>query len=182
MMLPLADALAAARELRRRLKFARGALAKPPRVHIVGSIRRGDPTIYDIDLLVEVPDGVTPADLLTNATLRDAKSGLNFASEISSGPRKRSFVVTKSGRPVQVDLFLAHSRELPFALFHYTGSRNYNIRTRAHAKARGWRLNQYGLFDSRTGRRVRGSGALRTERELAALLGVSYRAPSDRAQ
>ena len=85
-------------------------------------------------------------------------------------------------RRFPVDLFLVQARELPFALFHYTGSRLYNVRTRAHAKRRGWRLNQYGLFDAATGRRVRGSAHIRTEREVAALVGVSYRSPSDRSK
>ena len=80
----------------------------------------------------------------------------------------------------QVDLFLVEEKDLPYALFHYTGSSTYNIRTRAHAKAHGMLLNQYGVFDVNTKRRARGSSSIKSERDLADFLGVSYRSPTDR--
>jgi DNA polymerase/3'-5' exonuclease PolX len=70
--------------------------------------------------------------------------------------------------------------EKPFALFHYSGPATYNIRTRALAKRHGWLLNQYGLFSIATGRRVPGSANIRTERDLAEFLGVTFRHPRDR--
>ena len=76
-----------------------------------------------------------------------------------------------------VDLFLAYDDEMPYALLHHTGSHRYNIRIRAHAKNRGWRLNQYGLFIAETARRVRGSRQLTTEGDLARFLGVTPRPP-----
>ena len=80
----------------------------------------------------------------------------------------------------QVDLFLVEEKDLPYALFHYTGSSIYNIRTRAHAKAHGMLLNQYGVFDVNTKRRARGSSSIKSEKDLADFLGVSYRSPTDR--
>ena len=80
----------------------------------------------------------------------------------------------------QVDLFLVEVKDLPYALFHYTGSSTYNIRTRAHAKAHGMLLNQYGVFDVNTKRRARGSSSIKSEKDLADFLGVSYRSPNDR--
>ena len=68
------------------------------------------------------------------------------------------------------DLFLAAPAERPTALFHLTGPRAFNIRTRAAAKRRGWRLNQYGLWDARTGARV---AEFATERDVFAALGVT---------
>ena len=54
---------------------------------------------------------------------------------------------------------------------------------RAHAKSRGWKLNQYGVTVAagpRRGRAAPGAAAVRTERDLAALLGVTYRPPAAR--
>jgi DNA polymerase/3'-5' exonuclease PolX len=82
---------------------------------------------------------------------------------------------------VALDLFLATPAELPFALFHLTSPRAYVIRIRAFAKkVRGWKLTQYGLFYADSGRRVRGSSRIRTQEQLAAFLGVTWRPPAAR--
>lgn len=81
---------------------------------------------------------------------------------------------------VRVDLFVAIGEALPFALYHHTGSKNYNIRTRALAKRKGWLLNQYGLFDRKTGKRLPGTSDFRTEKDITDFLGVTYRGPTDR--
>lgn len=187
----LDDTLALAADLARRLRFG----GRRMRLILVGSARRGEPRNSDVDFLVvpKRPLGAAERAALfhdvsfvnANANGKHAEIARRSSSALPEGARRRSLDImwprgaAEPRRRVQVDLFFVQPNELPFALFHYTGSREYNIRTRAHAKARGWRLNQYGLFDA-GGRRVRGSAALRTERELAALLGVRYRAPADR--
>lgn len=174
---PMPAALAAAlvEELRRRLRVAG---RRCPRLRAVGSLRRREPVVKDLDLLVvlsrELGDvrltAARAADLVTDWALR------------SSGPRRSclSLKVRGRARRVQADLFRASRAELPYALYHYTGSRGYNIRIRAHAKRRGWRLNQYGLFD-RAGRRV-AEEEIRTEKDLARIIGVTYRRPQDRLE
>ena len=153
-----------------------------PRLIVAGSVRRGEPTAVDLDLLVVVPDRADFQNTLASAHLVD--SPYVITGDRGSGTRRRSLVLSGPGvRRFQVDLFLVRRQELPFALFHYTGSRQYNIRTRAHAKARGWLLNQYGVFYAdRVKTRVRGTAHLTTERELATALGVSYRRPTDRRE
>ena len=179
------------RELRRRLRFTTGpstgasARRVPVRLVPVGSLRRQEPLATDIDLLVVVADRDNSGDLLASAKLRPQgrQSGpaLEIAGDRRCGPRRRTMLLALpvGGAALPIDLFLVRESELPFALFHYTGSRAYNIRTRAHAKRRGWTLNQYGLFD-RAGRRVRGTRQIRTEAEVAARLGLSHRAATDR--
>ena len=111
--------------------------------------------------------------------------------EYSGGPRRRSLVLRRpaaaaGGRPrhYHVDLFLALESERPYALYHLTGPRSYNIRIRAYVKrAHGWRLNQYGVFyddGADPPRRVRGSARIRTEADLAKFLGVTYYPPAAR--
>jgi DNA polymerase (family 10) len=188
----LADALALAADLRRRLRFAGWKL----KLELVGSARRGNELITDIDFLVvgdHMPAALRAA-LFADVELAPARAGARAATIVTgaraqalpAGPRRRSLLVKwlaragKRARPIQVDLFFVQPEELPYALFHFTGSRQYNIRTRAHARARGWRLNQYGLYAGDSARRVKGSGRIRSERDLAAFLGVSYRAPDNR--
>ncbi len=155
------------------------------RVLPVGSIRRRRPTHKDLDFLVVVPS-VAAAE---HAAVRLPSVPGPKAAIVDTylrGPRRRSMILayrapgTKKAKHYRVDLFLTTAKELPYALFHFTGNKRYNIRTRALAKKKGWRLNQYGLYDAITGQPVRGSTEIRTEQELAKFLGVSYREPTNR--
>jgi DNA polymerase (family 10) len=182
-----------AAEVTRRLTFAAESGARFE-VIPVGSVRRlaagaaraRSPRVKDVDFLVVAPASALGAPALAAAGLRPPRAGdcVRVVDTYASGARRRSLVlrIDRAGAAVHLraDLFLATDEERPFALFHYTGPAQYNIRTRAHAKRRGWRLNQYGVFHRATGRRVRGAAALRTERELALFLGVTYRPPEQR--
>ncbi len=179
---PLAAAQACGAELRRRLVFGGRRL---PTV-LVGGIRRQSATVKDVDLLVFVPKGVSLAEVLPAARLA-GPGRASVAKVFSAGPRRVSMLVRRGAKHFHVDLFAAEAATRPFALFHFTGNAEYNMRVRAHAKSRGWLLNQYGLFvrtdeaaKGKKAARVRGSGAITTERELAAFLGITYRAPPAR--
>jgi len=190
---PLAAAEAVAAEVRRRLvfDFTPEGDPRPLRFEVlpVGSVRRQAPRVKDIDFLVVVPaEHEARLDrALAAAALRPPRAGdrVEIADTYAAGARRRSLILRRGApgaRPTcyRSDLFLTTAEEKAFALFHYTGSSAYNIRTRAHAKRQGWLLNQYGVFDAGTGQRVRGSSAIRTERDLARFLGVTYHPPRER--
>lgn len=174
--------MAIAAELKRRIRFkdADNKAIRHP-VVIVGSLRRKAPCSKDLDFLVIVPDNQATGGLLAAAYLSKTKRPkLTVVESYASGDRRRSFVVVSGSTFYDVDLFLATQTEKPYALFHFTGGREYNIRVRAHAKKQGYLLNQYGLFYSSTGRRVRGSTSVGSELDLAKLLGVTHRSPDQR--
>ena len=140
-------------------------------VHLVGSARRGARRSADVDLLVVVP----PRRALSELALRGR--GRAALGRASGGERHRVVAARWGRTPVTLDLFATTAQALPFALFHWTGPAAYNVRTRALARRQGRRLNQYGLFDIASGRRV---GRARTERDVARLVGVRWRRPEDR--
>jgi DNA polymerase (family 10) len=184
---PLAVAEKIVAQLKQRLIFPVARCEVIP----VGSVRRKAPRVKDMDMLVIAPpgnDGLVD-QILTSVILRAGEGAprLEIVATYISGKRRRSLVLRADTREppartryYRVDLFAFTQAEKPFALFHYTGSTAYNIRTRAFAKRKGWRLNQYGVFETSTGRRVRGSSAIRSEEDLAEFLGISYRLPTDR--
>lgn len=139
---------------------------------VVGSIRRGEPRVTDIDILVTVPASElnSGAGALNGFCPRGARPGVN-------GPRRRAFILTTAGETINVDIFTATPTEMPYALIHYTGGKAYNIRIRAHAKKKGWLLNQYGLFDKSSGIRL---PMARTESGVQKQLGITPRPPEDR--
>ena len=132
------------------------SINKPPgsTVHIAGSIRRYSaalkkgiidtkdiPKLKDSDLLVIVKD---QAQLCKPITFK------NYGTPKIT-PRKRQLKLNG----VNIDIFLATKAEKHFALLHFTSSKQFLMRTRAHAKKLGYKLNQYGLFNAKTLREVR---------------------------
>ena len=189
--IPSSVAAAVTDELKARLSSAgpTGRRRRYPTI-AVGSVRRCAPRSKDLDVLVVVPDEGSVRGTLDSAELRDASASgtntLTLVESYASGDRRRSFIVRRAPRGGRakyyaVDLFLTTAEEKPYALFHHTGGRDYNIRVRAHAKRAGYTLNQYGLFCARgRKRRAPGTRAIKTERDLARFLGISYRPPKER--
>lgn len=128
------------------------------RVAMAGSLRRGKSTVGDLDLLS------------TDKRAIDAAVGCPGVSQVVEKGPKRASVKLEDG--VQVDVRLFEEEEYGAAMVYFTGSKDHNIALRNMAIDRGWKLNEYGLFD-RAGKRLAG----RTEGEVYAKLGLRYIPP-----
>lgn len=143
----------------------------------VGSYRRERAFMKDVDMISTITLNVlldkiikiVENPLLANSTFR-------FIGAYSTGTRRLSMIVFFRGSYIRVDFFYVKPEEKPYALLHYTGSYKFNIRVRAHAKKRGFKLNQYGLYDNNNKLIV-----LRTESQILKYLGITYKAPSARS-
>jgi DNA polymerase (family X) len=118
-----------------------------------GSYRRGKETVGDLDFLVVATDVGAAMDRLA------AFGGV--ASIIARGDTKTSLRLRAS---VQVDLRVVPAESFGAALQYFTGSKAHNIVLRGRAKARGLKINEYGVF--RGDQRIAG----RTEEEVYATL------------
>lgn len=144
----------------------------------VGSIRRHDPFVKDIDFLVVIDNKQDIPTTLSAIKLSD-KSPVQIIHTYTSGHRRRSVILKYNNTTYWSDFFLATKVELPFAMLHLTGNKTYNIRIRSHVKKRGWLLNQYGLFGM-NGKRVRNTSNLKTEKDITDFIKVTYYEPKDR--
>jgi DNA polymerase (family 10) len=82
---------------------------------------------------------------------------------------------------IQSDLRVVSDAEYPFALMYFTGSKEHNIVMRQRAIDRGLRLNEYGLFRSKTETRSPSLlVACRTEEEIFQKLELPYIPPEMR--
>ncbi len=131
----LSDAWELGEGLRERVS----ALPGVERCELAGSIRRRKETIKDIDLLVTVKDTATDT-----APVMDAFVGFPEVDEVTGHGSTKSSVRMDNG--MQVDLRVVETGQYPFALAYFTGSKEHNTVMRGRAKARGLRLNEYGLF------------------------------------
>ncbi len=110
-----------------------------------GSVRRRKETIGDADILVV---SAKPKEVMDHfASMPDV------VSVIAHGETKSS-VKLKSG--INVDLRVVPKESYGAALNYFTGSKDHNVALRKIAVARGWKLNEYGLFSLKGGRGVDG--------------------------
>ncbi len=142
-------------------------LAKGPgvqKVTVAGSVRRQKETIGDVDILVvsKMPK-----------TIMDYFVGMpEVVSVIAHGETKSSVKV----RPgVNVDLRVVPAESYGAALNYFTGSKDHNVALRKLAVAKGWKLNEYGLFDVKGGREKMIAG--KTEEEVYRAFGMDYIEP-----
>lgn len=155
---PMADAIAIAEELCARL----ARLEQVVEVTYAGSLRRRRETVGDIDVLVAAH---SPGPV--HAAFRDS----DLVTEVIAAGDKKTSVITKAG--VQADLRVVEPEAFGAALVYFTGSKAHNVRVRERAVRRGLTLNEYGLFDKESGRRV----ASRTEADVYAALGMAFVVP-----
>jgi len=109
------------------------------RCSAAGSLRRVKEIIGDVDLLASSkrPAGVIEYFVTQPGIVKITARGETKASVILDGG-------------IQCDLRVVSDKEFPFALAYFTGSKEHNIVMRQRAIQRGLRLNEYGLFQSKT--------------------------------
>lgn len=130
-----------------------------------GSLRRMRETIGDLDLLVasDRPDAVM-----------DAFGGLPVVGRTLARGETKMSVATLRG--LQVDVRVVPHDAWGAALIYFTGSKAHNIKIREMAVKRGWKLSEYGLFSTKTNKRI----AARSEAEVYAKLGLPLIPPTMR--
>ena len=105
------------------------------RVAWAGSLRRGQETIGDVDILASTDD---PEAASTAFREQPGVSRVLVAGETKSSVRLEE--------GIQVDLRVVPEEVWGATLMYFTGSKDHNVALRERAIARGLRLNEYGLF------------------------------------
>lgn len=105
------------------------------RSEVAGSVRRRKELVKDIDILVATDDAKAVMEhfVALPQVLRVVEHG-----------RTKSEVLLAGG--IQCDLRTTADAEYPFALHHFTGSKEHNIALRSLAKKRKIKVSEYGLF------------------------------------
>ncbi|MBI4004499.1 MAG: DNA polymerase/3'-5' exonuclease PolX [Candidatus Omnitrophica bacterium] len=154
----LGIALPLAQELLAFLKTIPGV----SRVSTAGSLRRMRETIGDLDLLAasKHPSRVTSAF---------AKAP--FCARVLAAGQTKSSILTSEG--LQVDLRVVEPDSFGAALQYFTGSKEHNVRLRELASRQGLKINEYGVFRIRGGRRLGG----REEADIYRAVGLPWIPP-----
>ncbi len=129
-------------------------------VSLAGSIRRCREVVKDIDLVASAPD---PQQLTRYF------SELSTTAEVIALGDTKVSVRLQEG--INADLRVVRPPEFPYALHHFTGSKEHNTALRSRAKQMGLKINEYGLF------RDEELIACRDEKEFFAALNLVYIPP-----
>lgn len=129
-------------------------------VSLAGSIRRCREVVKDIDLVASAPD---PQKLTRYF------SELSTTAEVIALGDTKVSVRLQEG--ISADLRVVRLPEFPYALHHFTGSKEHNTALRSRAKQMGFKINEYGLF------RDEELIVCRDEKEFFAALGLVYIPP-----
>ena len=134
------------------------------RVELAGSARRMRETVGDLDILVTTkhPDKMT-----------ESFSSLNQVKRVLlTGPTKTT-VMLKIG--ITCDLRVVGTESFGAAMQYFIGNKDHNVKVREIAIKRGYKLNEYGLFD-KNGKSI----AAEDEKDVYTKLRMQYMPPEMR--
>ncbi len=137
------------------------------RAEIAGSYRRGKETVHDLDFLVATPEPAAITDFFTK---------FEGIREILAHGQTKASIRLQSG--LQCDLRAVSTREWPFALIYFTGSKEHNVELRSRALKQKLTLNEYQLQPLGGTRRDDPTPDIREESDLYAELGLQFIEPA----
>lgn len=132
------------------------------KVSIAGSLRRMKETIGDVDILASSKNPEKVMECFVTYS--------KVARILSKGTTKSSVILHDN---LQVDLRVVEAKSYGAALQYFTGSKDHNVTMRNLAIKKGYKLNEYGLFDKKTEKFLVG----KTEEEIYKKLGFPYMEP-----
>ena len=144
-------------------------LPEVERVEAAGSFRRGMETVGDLDFLVASSN---PAPIM------DWFTSMEGIAEVTAHGDTKSSIRLEGG--MQADLRVVPSEQFYFALHHFTGSKDHNVRMRQKALSLGLSLSEWGLRpeEEKDSSRKAGPVEANSEEDIFKALGLQYVPPS----
>ena len=132
------------------------------KINIAGSLRRMKETIGDLDILISSKNPETIMQYFVSYP--------EVAQVLAKGTTKSSVLLNDN---LQVDLRVVDEKSYGAALQYFTGSKDHNVTLRGFAIRKGYKLNEYGLFDKKTEKYIAG----KTEEDIYKKIGFLYIEP-----
>lgn len=130
--------------------------------HAAGSLRRRKEVVKDIDILAE---SSAPEILMNWFTSQE------YVDTVIAKGDTKSSIRLKNG--MAVDLRVVAPEQYPYALHHFTGSKEHNTAMRHLARSMGIKMNEYGMFQGEKEILI----PCKTEEEIFNALGMDYIPP-----
>ncbi|MFH1737935.1 MAG: DNA polymerase/3'-5' exonuclease PolX [bacterium] len=137
----LGTALPLAENIVEQLRKLRGV----QRISYAGSTRRGKEVIGDVDILVSAKN---------SKPIMEAFVSMQEVDEVLASGDTKSSVRTKDG--IQIDLRVVPDVSFGAALQYFTGSKDHNVLLRERGVKQGLKINEYGVFEADSEKRLGG--------------------------
>lgn len=128
---------------------------------VAGSFRRRKETVGDLDIVSTSDDPL--------GAMEHFSTYPGIKEIVSKGDTRSTIILDNN---LQVDFRCVSNASYGAALHYFTGSKAHNIAVRKMAVAKGWKVNEYGVFDDKM-QRIAG----KNEEEIYALFGMPYIEP-----
>ena len=157
---------------------------QPFTAEIVGSFRRGLSTSGDIDVLIRVPSGMTPAASKQHLaqfveTLKRAK----YIEEVLAIGEHKCMAICRrdeSSAARRLDLLMTPEEEYAYSILYFTGSDRFNVAFRQHALNKGYTLNEHTLTAKNSAMELKPVPLMNSEQDIFRFLGLRYVSPAAR--
>lgn len=135
------------------------------KVEVCGSIRRMKETIGDIDILVTSKNPEMVMEVFTS---------MDIVKEVVARGDTKSTILTNED--IQIDVRVVEPISFGAAVQYFTGSKQHNVKIRELAIKKGYKVNEYGVFDVKTDKRICGE----SEEEVYNILDLPFIPPEMR--
>ena len=140
------------------------------KIYLAGSFRTGKIEMKDIDLII-----ISKKLKFSDIKEKLEKKGI-LIDYYESSPTELLSIMKHGDKLVHVDLRFTDERSLPFYLLFFGSGVDFSRDIRMFAKKKGYKLNQYGLTDLKTGK----VHYFKTEEDIFKFLGAKYTKPEER--
>ena len=144
---------------------------------LVGSYRRQNKDMGDIDILIKNRDELNIKKLVSELT-----AGGYIIETLASGKSKFMGLCKLSPElPARrIDILIADPSYYYFALLYFTGSYSFNIYMRRIALEKGWSLSEYGIKNNDTKKFIDTADIIKSEEDIFKYLAIPYVPPNKR--
>ena len=145
-------------------------------MEIVGSYRRGKTSSGDIDVILSHKDDdrTVYTEFINNMVENNI-----IVEKLSNGKIKTMAIIQLPDKPARrLDILYSPQVEYGYAVLYFTGSKMFNIGMRKHALSMGLSLNEHGLTEVKSKKKI--DVVLKTEKDIFSFLGLKYVEPTKR--
>jgi DNA polymerase/3'-5' exonuclease PolX len=144
---------------------------------LVGSYRRQNKDMGDIDILIKNRDDLNVKKLVSELT-----KGGYIIETLASGKSKFMGLCKLSPElPARrIDILIADPSYYYFALLYFTGSYSFNIYMRRIALEKGYSLSEYGIKNNNTKKFIDTADIINSEEDIFKYLSIPYVPPNKR--
>ncbi len=148
------------------------------KIYNAGSYRLGKSESSDIDIIMAYDSD----DYNLREIKRDFYDKMHSRKIIKEtlidGTDKSIYIVKKFKKYRQMDVAFVKQSDLPWYLLYFGSSKEFSKKIRAIASKRGYKLNEKGLFDKQSGKRI--DFFPKNEEEIFEYIDIPYVKPEDR--